>query len=89
MVAILVLVTEKLGHSDIIVVGAPEAGDGITDDNWDGFCVHCNEGMEDGMMEGLCDDLTYGSWDGLLVSSNEGMEDGMMDGIRVGRVFPE
>jgi len=89
MVAILVLVTEMLGHSDIIVVGATEAGDGITDGNWEGFLVSCNEGMEDEMMEGLCDDLTYGSWDGLLVSSNEGMEDGMMDGIRVGRVFPE
>jgi hypothetical protein len=33
MVAMLVLVTEKLGHSDISVVGATEAGDGITDDN--------------------------------------------------------
>ena len=39
MVAKLVLVTEKLGHSDIIVVGATEAGDGITDGNLDGFFV--------------------------------------------------
>jgi len=31
MVALLVSVTEKLGHSGIIVVGAEEAGDGITD----------------------------------------------------------
>jgi len=33
MVAVLVLATEKLGHSDITVVGATEAGDGITDGN--------------------------------------------------------
>jgi len=26
-------VTEKLGHSDIIVVGTTDAGDGITDGN--------------------------------------------------------
>ena len=42
MLALLVLVTEKLGHSDIIVVGATEAGDKVTDDDdgiMDGFCV--------------------------------------------------
>ena len=89
MVALLVLVSEKLGHRDIIVVGATEAGEGNTDGNWEGFFVSFNEGMEDEMMEGLCDDLTYGSWDGLLVSCNEGMVTGMMDGIRVGIVFPE
>jgi len=33
MVALLVSVTKKLGHSDIIVVGATEAGDKETDGN--------------------------------------------------------
>ena len=57
----MVSVTEKLGHSDIIVVGATEAGDGITDGNLDGILVRCNEGVEgmavgvvDGMMDGAC-----------------------------------
>ena len=53
MVALLVFVAEKLGHSNIIVVGATEAGDGITDGNREGFLVSCNEGMVDGMMDGI------------------------------------
>ena len=51
MVAKLVLVTEKLGHSDIIVVGATKPGDGKTDGNWDGLRV---EGVRVGIeVEGL------------------------------------
>jgi len=81
MVAILVLVTEKLGHSDIIVVGATEAGDGKSDGNWDEFCVRCNEGMADGMTDGIrvgrefLEDARVGmDVEGLRV---EGVRDGM------------
>jgi hypothetical protein len=41
MLALLVLVTKKLGHSDFIVVGATEAGDKVTVG-------------DDGMMDGIC-----------------------------------
>ena len=44
------LKAEKYGHS-ITVVGATEAGDGITDGSWDGFFVSCNEGMVDEMID--------------------------------------
>jgi len=54
MVAILVSVTEKLGHSEVTVVGTTEAGDGITDGNCEGFLVSCNEGIVDGMMDEIC-----------------------------------
>ena len=50
MVALLELEAEKYGYS-ITVVGATEAGDGITDGNWDGFFVSCNEGMVDEMID--------------------------------------
>ena len=35
---------------DIAFLWATEAGDGITDGNWDGFFVSCNEGMVDEMI---------------------------------------
>jgi hypothetical protein len=52
-VPLLVLSTEKLGHSITVV--------GITDGNCEGFLVSCNEGMVDGMMDGICEGLTDGN----------------------------